>query len=423
MIKALGNAWMALGAAAFSTLIAADIGSRAVPYRFEPEARAVLLDAGLQQTRDPKVAVRANGSVHILSLYEAGGHSRLGLFVSNNGGDSFEPPVPVSETDAIVMSHGENSPSVAYTGAGGMDVYALWEQTAKGTGSDLMFARSLKFGRAFEKPIRVTDKTTPSQNGFSYLAVAPDRNIYAVWLDGRDGNGGNDTSSVYLARSSDRGASFGKNVRVASGVCPCCRPSLAFGANGDVYVSWRQLFPGDVRDIAVAVSHDRGQTFESAVRAAQDDWKITGCPHSGASMVVKEGRLFIAWYSEGSHGNSGVRVSYSDDGAKSFSRPLIVSGNIPDANHPVLSLSDDGRIVLIFQGRDPSKKEGWGPAHAFVAEVSGSGTVSPPVAVPGARKSISYPTAAAGTLGRVFIAWTEPGQSGPQVMFIRGRSQ
>ena len=144
---------------------------KGVNYRFESEPRAVLADLGIDQSRDPKLALRPSGALYILALYGSHSESQLGLFASHDLGDSFAPPVPVSAKGARVSSHGENSPSLAF---GSTAIYALWEESLPEGGTDLMFARSITFGRNFEKPIRVTDKATRSMNGFSHLAVAPD---------------------------------------------------------------------------------------------------------------------------------------------------------------------------------------------------------------------------------------------------------
>lgn len=387
-------------------------------YQFEPESRALLTHSGIKSSRDPKLALKASGAVYMLAVIEQDGHSRLGLFVSHDGGDEFSPPIPVSERDADVVTHGENSPSLAF---GATEIYALWEQRAA-TGIDLMFARSVNFGNSFEKPIRVTDKTVPSSNSFSHLAVAPNGFIYAVWLDGRDrGVGPEGTSAVYLARSTDRGATFEKNTMVAPGACPCCRPVVAPGRDGEIFVSWRHVFEGNIRDMVVVTSRDHGKAFLTPVRVAQDNWQINGCPHSGMTMVQKSGRLIVSWFSEGSEGRQGIRVSWSTDGGNSFAPARIVSGRILDANHPSLTLSDDGRVLLAFQGRDPVAAAGWSPAGVYLAEVGAGGEVSTPMPVSKTTRGVSYPVLAGGGSGRVFVAWTESGDTGRRVMLSRGR--
>ncbi len=131
-----------------------------------------------------------------------------------------------------------------------MEFYALWEQNTPTGETDLMFARSLRFGRKFDKPVRVTDKVQPSQNRFSYMTVAPNGDLYAVWLDGRDPqHTAPGTSHVYLTKSTDQGTTWSKNMPVANNVCPCCRTTIAFRAGGAVFVAWRNVDGGDVRDV------------------------------------------------------------------------------------------------------------------------------------------------------------------------------
>ena len=418
-IRTIGLMLITLAAA---VLLLAASGAPGVSggYQFEPRPSTPLSMYGAP-SRDPKLALRASGAVYMLAVHGGHGRSRLGLAISHDGGDSFAPPVPVSTKQAKVSSHGENSPSFAFGRS--TEMYALWEEsTGEGMGTNLMFARSLRFGRSWDEPVRITDKDKPSTNAFSSMAVAANGHVYAVWLDGRDRKmGPPGTAAVYLAKSTDRGASFGTNVRVATGVCPCCRPTLGFGRGGEIHVSWRHVFPRHVRDMVVATSSDGGAAFGEAVRVAEDGWKINGCPHSGASMASKGGRLYVTWYSDGDGSSPGIRLAWSEDGAKTFSDATIVSRETLDANHPALTLAGDGRLLLTFQGRDPVKLSGWNPAGPYLVEIGDDGHPGAPQAIPGHAKSISYPTIAGGTVGRVYVAWTERGEKGQQIHLSRGR--
>lgn len=402
-----------LGAA----LLSSGCTSHRVNYQFEARPRAVLTSLGIQQSKDPKLAISSSGTLYMLSVYGDDGHARLGLAISHDGGDTFLPIVPISEDTASVSSHGENSPTLASTPT---KIYALWEQATSSGSTELMLGRSLNFAHSFEEPVRVTDKTKPSFNGFSSMGVAPNGDVYAVWLDGRDEAQPAGTFGLYLARSTDQGVSFRKNVRVAIGSCPCCRPSVAFGKNGEVFIVWRKVFPGDIRDMVVSTSRDGGQTFAPSVRVATDNWKLIGCPHSGATILEDGGRLYVAWLTEETDGKARIRLSWSDDGAGTFEAPLDVSGNVLDPNHPALGRSEDGRVLLVFQGRDASSREGWNPIQPYVTEIRGT-SISLPQPVPGNQKSIDYPALAVGTAGRAFIAWTENGDQGSNIALCRGR--
>ncbi|HYO62058.1 MAG TPA: sialidase family protein [Pyrinomonadaceae bacterium] len=394
-------------------------------FRFESEPRAVFKTDEAATSRDPKLQLSASGALHVLAVHGrgGGGHdghgARLGLSISHNGGDTFSPPVPVSPEGARVNSHGENSPVLALTPT---EIYALWEQAAgAGKTSELVLARSVNFGHSFERPVRVADKRAPSFNGFPALAASPDGRVYAVWLDGRDASRPSGTFDVYLARSTDRGATFGPNVRVASGACPCCRPAVALGERGEVFVAWRHVYEGDVRDVAVAASRDGGETFDAPARVAADNWRLPGCPHSGPTLAHRAGRLYVSWYTEGGEARAAVKTAWTDDGARTFAPPRVCSGDALDPNHPALSVSADGRVLLAFQGRAASKQDGWAATQVFFTELKEDGGCAPPAAVSGGGASGAYPAVAAGTAGRVFVAWTEELEKANNVLLARGR--
>ena len=397
----------------------ADSTPSAPAYRFEPDSRAIFEPLQIESSRHPRVALRAAGRLFVLGVFTEDNLSRLGLSYSRDGGDSYTPPMFLSEPGANVSSHGENSASLLFGNA--REMYVLWEQERDGEGTDLMFARSLDLGYRFDPPFQVTDKKVPSRNGFSSLSVAPNGDIYASWLDdrGHEETGG---TSVYMAKSTDLGASFGRNIQVAEMVCDCCRPPVAFGNEGEVFVSWRHIFPGSIRDMVVATSRDGGETFDPPVRVAEDNWKIEGCPHSGPSLLQVEDRLYVAWFTGGGDAEPGIRLSWSDDGAASFAPAVYVSSGIVYANHPVLSQAFDGRVLLLFEGRAVGQEDEWGPVTAYVAEISDAGEVGELTAAPGNGVSITYPALAGDNQEGVFVAWTEPnGKGGSQIVMSRGR--
>ena len=75
--------------------------------------------------------------------------------------------------------------------------------------------------------------------------------------------------------TTDGGKTWPKNVRVSTNVCPCCRVTWAF-VNGKVILGWRYVEAGDIRDIYVATSEDKGDTWGKAAPVFKDGWKIKG---------------------------------------------------------------------------------------------------------------------------------------------------
>jgi hypothetical protein len=380
----------------------------------------ILEQLGIPHSTSARLGTRVSGEVYLLTAY--GSDNRLGLVMSHNEGDTYMAPIPISGPDARITLHGEASPSFAM---GDTELYSLWEQTDSRGSDQLLVARAVPWGHGFEKPVNVVKKDRPSFNGFSSMAIAPNGDLYVVWLDGRDPQPPvpgslvpDGTFSVYIARSTDQGMTFGPNVRVTLGACPCCRPTLAFGAHGEIFVAWRKVFPGDIRDMVVATSPDQGKTFMHPVRIAFDNWKLAGCPDSGPALATHGNRLYAVWMSEGN--KPGIRLAYSDDGAKTFTKPIIASADVIYPNHPSLSIADDGTVLLAFQGRDTKTNEGWGDVAVYLAELRKTG-MTQPFKMPGIQGSASYPQVLSGGTGRLYIAWTETTDSATRVVLSRGR--
>jgi len=384
--------------------------------QFEPRPEPLGVPGeGTMPTRYPKIGGDnvASSVMHFLTVTGEGEDSRLALLNSNDSGDTFEKPVWVSEKGAKLSSHGENSPGFVVTAE---QMYAAWNQ-----GGDIRLARSLTWGESFEKPVRISDKPAKDYSGYVSIGVAPNGDVYAVWLDTRDRENGKEVYSLYVARSKDHGATFGKNVRVAAHVCECCRPNVSFGTNGEVLVFWRHIYLGNVRDMTVAASRDNGETFGAAVRIAEDNWKLEGCPDSGVALARAGNRVYAAWLTEASPAINGVRMTWTDDAGKTWAAPVMASQKVLDANYPAMSVANDGRVEMVFQGRNPEKENGWAPTTAFVVEIGKDGGLSAPMEVPGIEAAVSRPTVYAATNGRVFVGWTEVKEGKGTAKFSRGR--
>ena len=259
----------------------------------------MLESIGLTASWDPTLAIDTAGTLYLFAVYNENSKSRLGLVMSHNGGDTLGSSImPISDAGVSIGSHGEQSPSVAMARG---NIYALWQQTEKDGSEAIMSARSLSWGESFEKPAQVSDKGVASYKGFPSIGVAPNGDVYAIWLDERDNTDLNaDSSSVYLAKSVDRGATFGRNLRVGRQACPCCRPSLAFGARGEVFVAWRRVFTGrDPRSRRLGLAATAARLSPSPSEFMTMAGNCEGCPDCGATLAEDNGVLSIAWMTEG----------------------------------------------------------------------------------------------------------------------------
>lgn len=375
------------------------ISASAPAYRFEPQPRALSLALAR-----PVIAAGVNGDLYLLGVDRANGGTKLTLSVSNDGGDHWGAGSTLNPESTIVSTSAENAPQVA---ARGMYAYALWQQRDAAGATTLQFARSMPAMSHPPHIVSPVDKpaTDTSYTGFASFTVAPNGDIYAVWLDGRAPASSPGTFSVYLARSTDKGMTFQPNVRVATSSCPCCRPSAAVAADGTVYVAYRHVYDDNERDIALATSHDGGKTFSEPVRISTDRWKLLGCPESGPVIAVQKNQPVVSWYTA-SEQKPGIRVATSTDGGKTFGPALRISEGILSANHPYLAQREDGSIAVSFSGRAAGQNGTWSPLVPYLFSIDPRGSISRAEALSGVQAGGRYPVTTLGQDGSAFVVWS-----------------
>ncbi|HPV82920.1 MAG TPA: sialidase family protein [Nitrospira sp.] len=274
--------------------------------------------------------------------------------------------------------------------------------------TELRLSRSTDGGRSFQPSIAVNDDPGVIQHTFDALHRDAEGRLHLSWIDGREGK---KDPGTYVARSLDAGATVTKNIKVDEGTCVCCRTAVTSGPEGMVYVAWRKIFEGNVRETVVARSTDHGDTFEAPVIVGHDQWVFPACPHRPASMGVdRQGRLYVVWYTEGTDEIPAVYIAHSDDRGKSFSekRKLNLSKNtFPD--HPQLAVDPEGRIVVVWEEQAPVKRD-------VVMSVSTDRgvTFTPPHKVN--EKKSQTPVVAVNRQGVFAMAWMEHGMPGHKVV-------
>jgi hypothetical protein len=128
--------------------------------------------------------------------------------------------------------------------------------------------------------------------------------------------------------------------------------------------------------------------------------------------------MYVAWYSEGQK-EPGIRLAISKNGGASFAPSQIVSAEVLDATHPRLSVSEDGLVLLIFQGRPPHEATKWRSNQAFLVAINGD-SFTRPMQATNSEHSVHDLDVLAGTAGRVFLAWTESVNDQKQALLSRG---
>ena len=281
--------------------------------------------------------------------------------------------------------------------------------------SDLRVAASGDGGHTFTAPVQVNDDGLPISHTFEDLLRGPENDLYVMWLDGR----GKDRSgaAVQFACSRDGGATFGPNMTVDGMACPCCRPMLAASPDGSLWAVWRKTFDGNVRDIVVAQSVDRGQTFGSPHLVREDHWVFSACPHRGPSLGFdRQGRLYVGWYTEGTDEQARIYLATSDDRAGTFTEPVSLhtsTNSLPDNLR--LAVHPDGIVAAVWE-------EVTGVRKRVVLRLSADrGKTFGPVIPLSAGAKAEHPTVAIDPSGRVALAWTEHAFPTNKIVVQEGR--
>jgi hypothetical protein len=279
--------------------------------------------------------------------------------------------------------------------------------------------------------VKVNDDPKPADHGMHSLAVAADGRVYVAWLDERNVTSMKDVApakdlkmsssssghhmesnrELFFSSSTDGGRSFLPNQRIATDVCPCCKTSLAAGKDGRIYVSWRQVLPGDFRHIAVTSSSDQGKTFANATIVSNDEWVLKGCPVSGATLAAdSDGILRVIWYAGGDKGESGIYWSESRDNGKTFSSRQLLAASSARGT-PVLLRDRDGASAGVWQDGEGIQ------AQILTARFAGTGKAGAPN-----RVSSGELPAVATINDRVFIVYVVA-ESGKQAVWLMSATE
>lgn len=271
---------------------------------------------------------------------------------SKDGGSSFSPALPANQIGEKIKANGENRPKIKVSGN---DIYLTWAAAlGKRFDGNIRFSRSTDGGRTFSRPVTVNDDKLVASHSYDSMAIGKNGKIFVGWLDGRDRHHAEQTgtdyngSAVYYSWSSDGGATFAANQKIADYSCTCCRLQTAVDAQNSPIVVWRHIFPGNIRDHAIA-KFTSWDTPPKARRISHENWQIDGCPHHGAGLsVADDNRYHIVWFSNSSS-HQGLFYGNSSNGGKTFSKPFNFAKR--RAAHPdILAIAD--RVFVAWQEYD-----------------------------------------------------------------------
>jgi hypothetical protein len=291
------------------------------------------------QGRVPEIALDKQGILHLTY-----GKENDGYYVqSRDGGRTFSHPVKLNQRAGTVTVGGERGVKLAL-GKEGV-IHAVWlGHYQKGGG--IWYTRSTDGGKTFAPERNIQDTAAGSDSP----AIVADKsgNVLVFWLDARLGKEEDNPVAhpILLARSTDNGAAFGRNEIIkynfAGRACACCRLEARLNSN-EVYVAFRSGYH-NIRDFYLLKSRTTENNFK-AVRVSEDNWKLEGCPMSGADFhVEKNGRVHITWMSQGK-----VYWSSAPSMPAGFAPRIAAPAGESTANHPLILTNRKREVLLLWK--------------------------------------------------------------------------
>ena len=264
-------------------------------------------------------------------------------------------------TDAI-SADGENRPKLAF-GPHGWVVISYTQPLAKPFTGMIRMLRSSDGGKSFSAPATVHADRQEITHRFESIAFDARGVLHSLWIDKRDlelvPKVGKKSSyvgaAVYRNESSDGGASFGPDIKLADHSCECCRIALTAGPDGVLRALWRHVFDTNVRDHGFASVSTAGDG--RVVRATFDDWHIDACPHHGPGLALAADDGFHAvWFGVRRQGAQDVAaVRYARLGPDGSPRLDTVRALPDDLAEHADVLAYGERVAIVWRSVDGAR--------------------------------------------------------------------
>lgn len=317
------------------------------------------------------------------------------------------PPVELRDSLGPIEGRSESPPKLAFGSDGTLHaIYVVVKDVpeAKQPLEAIRYVRSADGGTTWGAPVTVSHDGVFGAHSFHALHVMPSGNLVLSWLGGAAGEAG-----VWVTHSTDQGATWATETLVDGGTtCECCRTALASAPDGTLYLAWRHVYPGNLRDIVVARSGDLGATWTAPQRVHADGWSFDGCPRAGPAIQVDaKGQVHVAWWT-GKADAAGVWYAKSTDRGATFGAPYALGvGKTSRPAHVQLGLTPDGGLLAV-----------WDDGTASVSRIllrratAGDTTFGTAQPLSAEGQSVANPVIAIRD-GRVAVAWTEPPPAAP----------
>jgi hypothetical protein len=307
--------------------------------------------------------VDERGALHLIYLSGEPGASDVFYVRRAKGEAGFSAPLRVNSQPGSAIAIGTIRGAQIALGKNGR-VHVAWngsnkaEQRSQGNSAPMLYARMNDAGNGFERQRNLMQISHELDGGGS-LASDQSGNVYVVWHAVGEQKG-EQHRRIWLARSTDEGKKFAREVAVdppdnnkLTGACGCCGMRAFVDWSGALFLLYRTATDMTERGMFLLTSTDKGKTFSGQ---RLDNWNLTTCPMSSATMAATSTRNLAAWENNG-------QVFFA---ALDQNNPLKISA--PDETskrkHPAIAVNKRGETILVW-----TEGTGWKKGGSLVWQV------------------------------------------------------
>ncbi len=293
----------------------------------------------------PQTMLDRDGVLHMIYFKGDASAGDIEYVWRKSSGEDFSPPIRVnSEPEGAVAVGTVRGPQMA-VGRNGR-IYVIWfgarAQSADPTNKmPVLFSRLNDSHTAFEPQRNLMQYTRGGDGGLS-VAASTRGEVYAVW-HAMGEQPGEDHRRVYLARSTDDGKTFAREVPIspaALGACGCCGMRAFADERGVVFILYRTATERIHRDMTLLISTDRGARFRAMTVGP---WELNACPMSTAYLNEGGQRVLAAWETAGQ-----VYFDEIEPNSLKLLSSIAAPGASANRKHPAVAANSDGQVLLAW---------------------------------------------------------------------------
>jgi len=297
--------------------------------QWEPDVRLTYNDSATNTSFNNAWCVAASGdTVHAVWHDNRDGNWEIYYKRSTDGGTNWDSDVRLTTNDGAASFF----PSVASTGN---DVHVVWEDNRDGN-FEIYTKRSTDGGTSWDSDVRLTNDRFYSVH--PSVAVSGSI-IHVVWYDQRDGN-----DEIYTNRSTNRGTSWGGDLRLTSDGARSWYPSVA-ASGSNVHVVWSDGRDGS-DEIYIKRSTDGGASWDPDLRLTS-----SGAGSWVPSVTASGSYVHVVW-EDYRDGNEEIYTKRSTNGGTSWDGDHRLTNNSAYSEYPSVTVSGLNVHVVWQDNRD-----------------------------------------------------------------------